>query len=118
MSVLCVISVELNVSFCYEMALSLAYVNFFREARGRKVVNVEDIVDCNKPRFHDDFNDDKTYQVKWPHLPNDKSFSTEGTFDAKVLCLGGKFPNVSRLISEVKLCFDITRLYGGHLCYL
>lgn len=69
--------------------LEEAFVNFFREARGRRVVKVHDI-DQFEPTHHEDFDEDRTYQVRWAHLPNEGSFSTEGLFDAKIFCLGGK----------------------------
>lgn len=69
--------------------LKLAYVNFFREARGRKVVKISKIVGFS-PKTHTDFNEDTTYIIKWPHLPTEGSFSTEGEFEAKIYCLGGK----------------------------
>jgi hypothetical protein len=71
------------------MKLSLAFVNFFREARGKRVVKIQDVVNFD-PKHHGDFDEDKTYSVKWAHLPNELSFSTEGTYDAKIICLGGK----------------------------
>lgn len=70
--------------------IDLAYVNFFKEARGRKVVRTEDITDLNPPRFHDDFDEDRTYKVKWHLLATEPSSTEQATFDAKILCLGGE----------------------------
>lgn len=70
--------------------LNLAFVNFFKEKRGRKVVRISKIEDFS-PVHHSDFNDDKTYDVKWDHLPVEGSFSKEGLYKAKILCLGGEF---------------------------
>lgn len=69
--------------------LSVAFVNFFKEARGRRVVKVQDIDDF-QPKTHGDFDEQKVYLVKWPHLPNEGSFSTESLYEAKILCLGSK----------------------------
>jgi len=70
--------------------LELAFVNFFREKRGRKIVDIKD-VDEFKPSHHLDFNSDRTYDIKWAHLPNEGSASTESFYDAKIICLGGEF---------------------------
>lgn len=79
------------------MKPSLVFVNFFREARGRRVVEVNDVTvpddkDHPKgwPRHHSDFIKDLTYKVKWPHIPNEGSFSTSSEYDAKILCFGGE----------------------------
>lgn len=69
--------------------LTKAYVNFFREARGRRIVDISKIINY-KPATHLDFDEDATYYVKSPHLSTDISFSEEGEFDAKIICLGGK----------------------------
>lgn len=69
--------------------LNLAYVNFFKEARGKRVVKISKIVNF-APKTHADFSDDAIYDVKWPHFPSEGSFSEEGNFPAKILCLGGK----------------------------
>lgn len=92
---------------------NLAFVNFFKEARGKRVVEIEN-VDWPKdpPNHHADFDADAIYSVRWPHLPVDGSFSTEGDYEAKILCLGGKLPPSIR-------CFALflTYLYGA-MCSL
>lgn len=71
---------------------NLAFVNFFKEARGKRVVEITDVQWLSgPPNHHADFDEDKVYSVKWPHLPLEGSFSTEGEYEAKILCLGGKF---------------------------
>lgn len=72
------------------LRLKLAYVNFYKEKRGRKIVRVSEI-DSFNPSHHSDFNPDETYEVRWAHLPLEGSSSTEGLYDAKVLCLGGEY---------------------------
>lgn len=66
-----------------------AFVNFYKEKRGRRVVDVKDIEDFS-PQHHSDFNEDKIYDVKWDHFPTEGSASTQGFYDAKILCIGGK----------------------------
>lgn len=75
----------------------LAFVNFFKEARGRRVVEVSNITvpdDADHqegwPRHHSDFKNGFIYQIKWPHLQVEGSFSTESEYDAKILCFGGE----------------------------
>lgn len=68
-----------------------AFVNFFKEARGKRVVKIKRIKNF-APKHHKDFDEDATYEVLWPHFPLEGSFSTEGFYDAKILCLGGKIP--------------------------
>lgn len=75
---------------------NLAFLNFFREARGRRVVKIEDIIvpvdyPVGWPRHHADFEADRVYKVLWPHLPTEGSFSTIGEYDAKILCFGGEY---------------------------
>ncbi|KAK3920927.1 BEN domain-containing protein 5 [Frankliniella fusca] len=70
------------------MELKLAYVNFFREKRGRRVVDIQKTVEF-APKAHGDFDEDKTYKVKWPLLKKDGSESdNEGEYEAKIICLG------------------------------
>lgn len=78
------------------MKPALVFVNFFREKRGRRVVEVKDVQppeDANScwPVHHCDFVKDQVYQVQWPHLPVEGSFSTSDFYDAHILCFGGKF---------------------------
>ncbi|KAK3908357.1 BEN domain-containing protein 5 [Frankliniella fusca] len=69
--------------------LTLAFVNFFKEKSGsRKIVRISEFDDGLSPAHHSDFDENRTYLVKWPHLPVEGSSSTVGLYEAKVLCLG------------------------------
>ncbi|XP_052128673.1 uncharacterized protein LOC113215190 isoform X2 [Frankliniella occidentalis] len=84
---------------------NLAFVNFFREQRGRRVVEVKDIVvpegrePDSWPRHHADFEKDQVFSVLWPHLPNEGSASTIGEYEAHILCFG---VTMEDLIHEAK----------------
>ncbi|KAK3909967.1 mRNA export factor elf1, partial [Frankliniella fusca] len=73
---------------------NLAFVNFFNETRGRRVVEIRDIKvpldeDPDRwPEHHADFEKDTIYEIRWPHLPTEGSSSTSGLYEAYILCFG------------------------------